>query len=259
MKNKIDDAIKRHEKKYHSKEFTHTTPYYNGVLESSPDAKATWQPKVGDEVWWDGIGVGAHSEEVRMEPQKIKLDRVPKMNSGYMAEPIKSHPYSFDHWDPILWISFEHLSPIKSKPDPTTKVVVYTFDSDAKMDKYHFYGKPDFERIERENIIEGGKVACLVKFNNKEIHYNPKVYLLKIGNKGAWSQWNCDGTQIAFKQSLGFWEQGNLERIISEIRTAILKSKPKSPDALRLAELEKRIEKDRKECNEIHERMMKND
>jgi hypothetical protein len=159
--NRINQAIKAHEKKYHT-----------------TSIEATWQPKVGDEVWWD--------------------------------------------WH----TSFKHLSPLKvnPKPDPATKVTVYTFDADAKMEEYHFYGKPDFERIERENIIEGGKEAVIVE-RKKNFNICNAIAITKTSLIENWKDW--DYPKIHFKISSGEWFWSNDINIhISEIRAAILKAKP---------------------------------
>lgn len=137
-------------------------------------------------------------------------------------------------WDYLT--SMYALSSIKkAKPDPSKLVTVHTFDASAKMDTYHFYGKPDFERIERENIIEGGKVACLVEFGEifKELDITrglrivkntiPKIMSPGVGVCG----WTADQYFMP-SMSTGWWLlKERIAASIEEIKAEILKNKPK--------------------------------
>lgn len=117
-----------------------------------------------------------------------------------------------------------HLQEMQ-KPDPATRVDVYTFDVDARMEKYHFFSKPDILRIEQENLIEGGKVAVII-VGKRPFPPSDSWEALELITQhfSAWKHWEA----LSLKASSGQWFYSrDLQNRIANLRTIILKNKKK--------------------------------
>jgi len=156
-----------------------------------------------------------------------------------------------------VWVKIEH------KPNPTPKpqeprhsrknrIDVWTFGKDGSVTRYHFHIKKGGLYSPRilDEAIETDQVMVMVKNNKGDYHY------IRVGS-GSWMH-------IPFnevKRSMGEFKQyaQGLTPTIQDTGHITITHPicPRNITANRLAELEKRIERDRAECNQLHAEMRK--
>jgi hypothetical protein len=210
MRNKIHDAIKRHERKYH----------VDTAKEISKALNVTkWQPKVGDEVWWDG----SDGAKQWVDAQIVKIVKINKAETP-------DQDYQLNVSGKTFWTTLEHLSPL---PKPAG----FDYKEYAREEPEHWDGEPfTGENSRPVSLPSGMKLVYTGKSERVDNKYTPKWFVYR--DNTAW---------------YGYESDCNCVRPI--LRAIPIES---SPDAIRLAELEKWIEVYRKECAEILERMRKN-
>jgi len=175
--------------------------------------------KPNKRVYWDGIS-GINNDHYD--------DRTPQIVTCYKC--YSNFCNTSNVWDVILdknnhsiTVMPEHLFSLKEK-----KVTIYAFDSKANVEKYNFYGNIDYERLERENILEGNKIAYVVKRNKEITRYIPKDYDME--------GWYSDETNVndvnddkiyVYRKVKGWICNYPIETVISDIKKEILKNNQK--------------------------------
>ena len=161
-------------------------------------------------VYWDGISgkVGVCDFHYKdRSPQIVTCSRYFPKLGVWDIKLDKKFPE-------MITVMPEHLFSLNEK-----KVNVYAFDSDGNISSYHFYGTPDEEKIERENILEGNKVAYVIKKEDFVIRYVPKEYDLD----GL-----SDFREYNYKKVKVWIVEDTLKNTLSQVKAEILKHKPKS-------------------------------
>lgn len=106
------------------------------------------------------------------------------------------------------------------------KTTVTTFDIKGNKSSYCFYGKPDYPRIERENLIEGDKLALIVSPFQAT---RTSTGFLRISKREL--KLTTGGFETALRLDSDAWFSGfsMWKDTEAEIRNAILHHKPIRP------------------------------